>query len=227
MNFRIPLPVERRGLSAGWCVSVAVHLAVLGALAWIHAGAARPSIGPSPIIVSVLELSADEPPGPPLAQDMARETPEATPIAPVTPRQETVPVSAPDMSDVLSDAQLVGAVSADAQGSGGGGGRGGCDTAQILQRALARDSLVHRAVADAGRAGKAVMLWNGDWVRSGDQAGKGLSRVRQAIAWELAFTPEPCRNTVLQGVVLLSLPDGTRFAIGTDTWRWSDLLGLE
>ena len=72
------------------------------------------------------------------------------------------------------------------------------------------------------------MLWNGDWVRSGAQDGKGLSAVREAIIWELAFTPEACRNKPVHGLVLLSLQDGgTRFAIGTGDWRWSDLLDLQ
>jgi hypothetical protein len=31
----------------------------------------------------------------------------------------------------------------------------------------------------------------------------------------------------MHGLVLLSLEDGaTRFAIGSDEWRWSDLLGV-
>jgi hypothetical protein len=82
-------------------------------------------------------------------------------------------------------------------------------------------------VADAQRLGKAIMLWNGDWVRSGEQDGKGLSVVRQAIMWEVAFAPEACRNERVHGLMLLSLGDGrTRFAIGSGDWRWSDLLGL-
>ena len=136
----------------------------------------------------------------------------------------------PDTSDILSESQLAGAARADGAGSGdgigGGGGGGGCDTVRHLQRALQRDTLVHKAVATANRSGKAVMLWNGDWVRSGEQHGKGLSGVREAIMWELAFAPEACRNKRVSGLVLLSLADGTRFAIGADDWRWSDLLGV-
>jgi hypothetical protein len=87
--------------------------------------------------------------------------------------------------------------------------------------------MVRTAVADAQRLGKAIMLWNGDWVRSGEQDGKGLSVVRQAIMWEVAFAPEACRNERVHGLMLLSLGDGrTRFAIGSGDWRWSDLLGL-
>jgi hypothetical protein len=64
-------------------------------------------------------------------------------------------------------------------------------------------------------------------VRSGDQDGKGMSAVREAIIWELAFAPEACRNKPVHGLVLLSLADGnTRFAIGAGDWRWSDLLDV-
>ena len=69
------------------------------------------------------------------------------------------------------------------------------------------------------------MVWNGDWVRNGDQDGKGLSAVREAISWEVAFAPEACRKQQMHGLILLSLGDGgTRFAVGGGTWRWSDLL---
>ncbi len=98
----------------------------------------------------------------------------------------------------------------------------------LCSRRCSRDPLVHTAVEDAHRLGKSVMLWNGDWVRSGDQDGKGLSAVREAIIWELAFAPEACRNKRVHGLVLLSLADGsTRFAIGSGDWRWSDLLDVQ
>jgi hypothetical protein len=151
---------------------------------------------------------------------------EIAPPVPPTPVMPIVRVSVPDNSDVLSESQLAGATSA-GEGAGGGGG-GGCDTARAVQQALRRDPLVHTAVSDANRVGKAIMVWNGDWVRSGDQDGKGLSAVREAIMWEVAFAPAACRNMRMHGLVLLSLADGsTRFAVGAGDWRWSDLLGVE
>ena len=131
--------------------------------------------------------------------------------------------SVSDTSDLLSASQLAGASSV---GSGGGGG-GTCDLARAVQEALRRDPTVRAAVEEANRSGKAFMLWNGDWVRSGGEDGKGLSAVREVIAWELAFAPAACRNQRMHGLVLLSLADGsTRFAIGSGDWRWSDLLGV-
>ena len=71
------------------------------------------------------------------------------------------------------------------------------------------------------------MVWDGDWVRTGDQEGKGLSAVREAISWAVAFAPQACRNEPVHGLVLLSLADGaTRFGVGAGSWRWSDLLGV-
>jgi hypothetical protein len=130
---------------------------------------------------------------------------------------------ADDYSDLLSESQLAGAATV---GEGGGGG-GTCDVARVVQQALRRDPIVRAAVQDSHRMGKAIMLWNGDWVRSGGQDGKGLSAVREAVMWEVAFAPEACRNRPVHGLVLLSLADGaTRFAIGSGDWRWSDLLGI-
>jgi hypothetical protein len=140
---------------------------------------------------------------------------------PIMPTFSTV--AAPDNSDLLSDSQIAGASGV---GEGGGGG-GGCDLARAVQTALRRDPLVHTAVDNANRRGKAIMMWNGDWVRSGAQDGKGLSAVREAIMWAVAFAPESCRNEPVHGMVLVSLADGsTRFGIGAGNWRWSDLLGL-
>ena len=80
-------------------------------------------------------------------------------------------------------------------------------------------------MSDANRVGKAIMVWNGDWVRSGEQDGKGLAAVREAIMWEVAFAPAACRHERVHGLVLLSLNDGfTRLAVGQGEWTWSDLL---
>ena len=169
-------------------------------------------------------LPSPKPPGPSAAQEAAAGAPQ---IAPPTLPKANAPTlniaPAADTADLLSDSQLAGAARA---GEGGGGG-GGCDMARAVQQALRRDRLVFASMASAQRLGKAMMLWNGDWVRSGGEDGKGLSAVREAILWEVGFAPENCRNTRMHGMVLLSLADGgTRFAVGTCEWRWSDLLGV-
>lgn len=178
------------------------------------------------IQVSLVDTPKPQPPGPP---DMQMLEPAAAP-APALPHFSTrTPVavaaakSVSDTSDLLSASQLAGAASV---GSGGGDG-GTCDLARAVQRALQRDPMVRSAVEEANRSGKAIMLWNGDWVRSGGQDGKGLSAVREAVMWEVGFAPQACRNQPMHGLILLSLADGsTRFAIGSGAWRWADLLGV-
>ena len=99
--------------------------------------------------------------------------------------------------------------------------------ARWLQTALRKDARVQAAVAEAHR-GKAVMIWNGDWIRDGLQDGNGLAAVREAIQWEVGFAPAACRSEPVHGLVLISLnePRPTRLAVGVGDWRWSDLLTL-
>ena len=97
--------------------------------------------------------------------------------------------------------------------------------ARRVQSALRKDPLVRAAVA--GSAGKATLVWNGDWVQSRGEDGKGLAAVREAIMWEIAFAPQACRAQPVRGLVLISLNQAAgaaRLAIGSGEWRWSDLL---
>ena len=219
-------PVRRKTrLLAGAC-TVGVHLAVLGLLLLPRASAPPSPIQPepAPIQVSLIDRPKPQPPGPPdvtLVQPQAAALPALPHVT--TRTQISSALATPDNSDILSASQLAGAASV---GEGGGGG-GSCDLARAIQQALRRDRLVQTAVEDANRSGKAIMLWNGDWVRTGGQEGKGLSAVREAVLWEVGFAPEACRNQRMHGMLLLSLADGsTRFAIGSGEWRWSDLLGV-
>ena len=215
-------PGRTRALALG--LTVAAHGLVLGMVFWPRAAFVPPPAGPTlaPLQVSLLP----NPPAPPTPQKTDAPTDFVEPSLPRLAPPVVRPARAPaaDTSDLLSDSQLAGAARA---GEGSGGGGGGCNTAWTVQEALRRDPLVREAVDNANRLGKAVMVWNGDWVRNGSQDGKGLSAVREAISWAVAFAPEACRNQQVHGLVLLSLADGnTRFAIGSGEWRWSDLLGV-
>jgi len=117
-------------------------------------------------------------------------------------------------------------------GAGPGSGGGSCDMVRWVQEAVRDDAAVRRAVIAASRdmnaAGRAMLVWNGDWLQSRNQAGKGLAGVRQAIALEVAFAPAECRNQRMTGLAVLTLEDGVdgaRIALGKASWRWSDLLG--
>jgi hypothetical protein len=213
--------VKRRDRVVAWGFSAAVHLTVLAALFWPRHAPPPAKPEPSTLMVSVAEQP--KPPGPPMEREPGGSDNEVKPVMPQPIMPVFSTVAAPDNSDLLSDSQIAGAAGV---GEGGGGG-GGCDLARAVQQALRRDPLVHTAVDNANRRGKAIMMWNGDWVRSGAQDGKGLSAVREAIMWAVAFAPESCRNEPVHGLVLVSLADGnTRFGIGAGNWRWSDLLGL-
>jgi hypothetical protein len=219
---QLPAPGQRRTRVLALVLTVAAHVLVLTALFWPHAAPLPPKPELAPIEVTLL-------PTPPAPPDPLKLAPsdfqnEIQPAAPqVALPALTIAKTPNNTSDLLSASQIAGAAGV---GEGGGGG-GNCDTARAVQQALQRDPLVRNAVEDAHRLGKSIMLWNGDWVRTGDQEGKGLSAVREAIVWQIAFAPEACRNRPMHGLVLLSLTDGsTHFAIGSGNWRWTDLLGV-
>lgn len=172
-------------------------------------------------------------PAPRAARVVAPPPPDVSPLAAAV--AAPVPVFA-----TLSDAQLAGAATA---GSGAGGGQGtgagsgsgpgsggdgaGCDMIRRLQDALRADPEVRAAVAEAHRAdgrNRALLVWDGDWVQTPGQAGKGLAGVRQAISLEVAFAPEACRRQPMRGLVLLTFPGGPRVAFGAGSWRWSEML---
>ena len=128
----------------------------------------------------------------------------------------------------VSEAELAGAATA---GSGDGGGAGRrCDMVRRLQSALRRDPRVQAAAAEVRRSGSgAILVWNGDWIQSPGEEGKGLAGVRQAIALEVAFAPEACRAQAVHGLVLITMndaPGSVRLVLGGGVWRWTDLLQL-
>lgn len=215
---------QKRDRALAWGFTAGVHAIVAAALFWPRA--APPAAKPSPELLLVHVAEKAKPPGPPDDTNPggSADAIQPTLVRPATPVAVPVIIRVQDNSDLLTESQLAGASRV---GEGGGGGGGSCDLARAVQQALRRDPLVHSAVQGANRLGKAVMMWNGDWVRSGGQDGKGLSAVREAIMWQVAFAPESCRNERMHRPILVSLADGnTRFAIGSGDWRWSDLLGL-
>ena len=129
----------------------------------------------------------------------------------------------------LSEAQLAGAISADGTGQGGSGGGGGdCNMVLRVQAALQKDALVIKAASRLG--GRAVMVWNGSWVRNEGEDGAGLSSVREAMIWEIGFSPEPCRNQPVHGLIIFPIRSGSesgRLVVGSAHWRWADLLGTD
>jgi len=243
---RRPSSGTRRRLTTG-ALSVLGHLGVLAAL--LAAQPAPPRFAePAPILVQL--VAPPTPPAPPAltpAPDPKPTPPAKTPEPPKKPtkpppprhvarrtpaRAHAVPIPAgdkrgPSGDSLVSDAELAGASTA----GGGGGGGGECNMTRRLQAALRKDRLVQAAAAEAhqgqGLGGKAIRVWNGDWVRHGEQDGNGLAAVREAIMWEVGFAPAACRAERVHGLVLISLndaPGAARLVVGSGDWRWSDLL---
>ena len=187
-----------------------------------------------------------------------RPSPRPSRPAPRSPKVESVPITAPAPSVsyvFLGDAALAGAMTAgggagngagsgtgsgtgagSGSGSGGGSGSGtggSCDMVRRLQDALRNAPGVRAALTEAyhasGANGRAILIWNGDWVLSPGQEGKGLAGVRQAVAVTVGFSPRACKTETVRGYVVLTLGDGPgapRLALGTGQWRWVDLLSL-
>lgn len=189
---------------------------------------------PPPVIAPPAEKPAPKPEPDPAPAAKARAEPEESPpprvpvrAARVPPPADVAPLMAEpslakgDANAEVGESELAGAGTAD---SAGGGGQ--CNMTRRLQDALRDDRQVRAAVAEAYR-GRALRVWDGDWVRHRGQEGAGLATVREAIMWEVGFAPEACRRERIRGLVLISLsdaPGAARLVVGADDWRWSDLL---
>lgn len=235
-----------RGRWIALALSVGLHLLIPFAMLSTEPPT-ESTVAPDPVVVGLVK-SPPPPPSPPArTAELPAGPPEPAPSqapppppTPPPPEVEPVPVrqveAPPAPLPTLSDAQLVGARTAGHGGAGGGGGAGSgaggapCDMVRRLQAALRRDADVQAAAARAHRStgtGRAILVWNGDWVRSPDQEGKGLAGVRQAITMEVAFAPEACRAEPMSGLVVISMNDGpgaARLVLGRAAWRWPELL---
>lgn len=190
------------------------------------------------------ETPAEPVPEPPKAPAPKPPSPRKAKPLPIPPDIKPLPaavVPSPEPQLEVSAAELALAATADSgggdggsgsgsgsgAGSGPGGGSGGaCNMTRRLQNALRRNAAVQSAIAEAG-ATRPVLVWNGEWVQSSGQEGKGLARLRQAILVEVGFAPEACRKMRMRGLVLIQLtdrPGGPRLVLGTGQWRWSDML---
>lgn len=227
-------PGRRRPRRRAWIAGAsAVAHAGLAVWLWQAQPAAAPVEEPPVIQVALVTPAPPPPPPKPPPPEKKPEPAKARPprLAARPPRRPPppdVPVLAvakgkptPNVAEV-SDAELAGAGTAD---SGAGGGA--CNMVRRVQSALRKSPLIQSAVAQAHR-GQAILVWNGDWVRRGDQDGAGLAAVREAILWEVGFAPPACRDERVHGLILLSMndaPGSARLVVGHGDWRWVDLLG--
>jgi hypothetical protein len=231
-NSPLPAPRRRARLAAAVALSGAAHVGVLVALMSVN-------WRPPPVAAEIASIPVALAPWPQMtAAPAPAPSPSPTPTvapkapqpkasvfrrAPPRPAPAPAPVAdAPGEAAGMSDAELAGATFA---GSSGGGGGRPCDMAARLQAALGRDQLAEDAVA--GLSGRAIKVWDGDWIWQPGEEGKGLPAVRQALMWEIAFAPEACRREPVRGLVVLRVPEpggSVRLALGAAAWRWTDLL---
>jgi hypothetical protein len=190
--------------------------------------------------MEVAMIDLEPPPPPPPAPAPPKPTPIPTPVRSATPPKKptTARASAPHIAARLVSKATAPTLAAaptsgldigdlaEASDADSGPPAGACDMARRLQSALRRDPLVRAAVLTS--SGKAILVWNGDWIQSDGEDGKGLAAVREAIMWEVGFAPPACRAQAVHGIIMLSLntpPGPVRLAVGSRDWRWSDLLG--
>lgn len=221
-----------------------------------EAGGGQPAAAPTPEPKPAPAPTPVKTPAKAAPAPVARPTPRPSRPAPRSPTVEPVPISAPTPSVsyvFLGDSALAGAMTAgggsavgsgagtgsgtgsgSGSGSGSGAGSGGvCNMVERLQNALRDDARIRarltEAYRDSGARGRAIVIWNGDWVLSPGQDGKGLAGVRQAVAVVVGFSPRECKSQTVRGYVVVTLsddPGAPKLALGTGHWRWSDLLGL-
>lgn len=204
-------------------VSVIGHGLLLLALA-VLVRVPEPPIISAPMVVDLVRL---HPPQPNAAQEVAPTSPPPLAVRPPKPSDiqppaviAVTPTATPGTG--LTEGEIAGAQIA---GQGNSPPGGVCDMAMRLQTALRQAPLI-RAVA--GRlSGKAVRIWDGQWLQTQGEAGNGLAAVRQVIMLEIAFAPPACRFQGMRGLILLSpdpMTDSPRLAIGKDQWTWDDLV---
>jgi type IV secretory pathway VirB10-like protein len=222
---------KRNRVYGAGAVSACAHLGLLLALILLHPNPA-PQPPPPPVVVELVQPAPQpaptptpQPPAPHAASVIKKPPPKQKIVAHVLARpvpqarpEDAAPIA--NAAPGLTDAQLAGATSADGEGSGAGGG---CNMLRRVQMELRQDQLVKDEVAHSGA--RAILVWNGDWVQAQSEDGKGMKAVRQAIELAVAFSPAACRTEQVRGFVLISL-NGTRLAMGSGVWRWSDLLNL-
>lgn len=225
--------------------AVALHLAVLALLAIVSSSPTLRNLPPALTIDLTLPQTtsdADAPAAADAPADAPDPTPRPPPPAALEPLPETplpipetelvdVPVLTPQF-DAEPDPATTGDVSMPVpRNAVGNGASGGCSLAESVSQALERDAEAKAALAripaQSRSVANAVMLWDGRWIapeRVGGQA--ALISVQTAVAEALASAPAECRSRSETGPVLLILNDAPEtivLALGSGTWRWSDL----
>lgn len=107
---------------------------------------------------------------------------------------------------------------------------GVCDLTAPVQASLQANPAVADAVTllprDARSVANAVMIWNEAWFPSDEAEAAALISVRDAIVATVDAASPECRKASQTGPRFLTLgdADATVFALGSEDWRWQDLV---
>ncbi len=155
------------------------------------------------------------------------------PTKPKPPQPSLIPPPAIILPSLLATPTAAQNPSASESGTPQAGEAGGCSLSVRTVEAIATDPAAMAelaALAPAYRtSADAVLLWNGEWLASGQGSSASpvtpaLRRVIEQIVTEAS--PE-CQAAPTTGPQFLAIPEQGRttiLVIGSGTWRWSDLL---
>ena len=112
-------------------------------------------------------------------------------------------------------------------------GGAACELTGALQASLQTDPSVQEALervpASSRSVANALLLWNGDWMDSGEMGGEAaLAPIRDVVVAGVLSEPADCRSRTIQGPRFLSVTTSSGTALlvfGSGVWRWGDILG--
>jgi hypothetical protein len=178
---------------------------------------------------------SETPPTPKSAPPAAAPPPKAIPLSPdinalVVPPLDLTAKPVPLPAAPQPTAQPASAAAQSASSSGAG-----CDLTPAVQVALVGDPTVMSALQaiprDSLSVAGAVQFWNGAWVDGRELGGDAVvSPIRAAIVAVVARSPADCSDQLVAGPRLITIanPRGAIVvALGSDIWRWSDLLASD
>lgn len=200
----------------------AVHAGLLALLFAPGATAVQPQLS----VLALSDLTSPMPsvePAPPRAPQPKPVPP--TPIQPIVVPPPPVPLPTPN--------EMVVALLEQAETANAGGA---CDLTAPVQAALQSSEAVQTSLPklprDQRSVANALMIWNVAWVVpdariDGRLDTSAADAIRETIAGTIAAASPNCRMQPQAGarlIILPGTPENIVLALGSEVWRWQDLL---
>jgi len=216
------MPASSRSRVGVATASLALHAALLAAVALKPEPPPMRGVAGSVDVIAVTLAVAPPSPKASAAPEPAPDPPGAEPGGAAAAEVEIAPLDVAE-APAAEAAETTGATVALADVAG-------CALSDRVLAALRADSpraalarIPERRRSVAG----AVMLWDGDWIRSGALADARIALpIRTAVAQAVEAAGPACAGAPVAGPVLLIVPDvagATVLVVGSGTWRWADL----